>query len=295
MLPGAPTPQAPSAQLLSIGEVAERTGLSPATLRMWEARHDFPQPLRLASGHRRYELGTVDRVKAVLRRQAAGVRLEAAIAAIGGRPESAPSLYAALRDRHPELTPWVLRKSTLLALSHAIEDDYAARGQPALLFGAFQHQRHARAANARWEDLAAHARATFSMAVGPIEDRGNTRITHVPLAADSPMSREWSLVCDGTAAPVVLSAWELPGQGGTPDAARRFETVWTLDPAAVRGASQICASIALSAGNGEPVAVVHDLPACPDSDPLSLATASRLFARIIAYVENQASPQRVSG
>ena len=40
---------------LTIGELAERTGLSPTTLRMWEQRHGFPTPVRLPSGHRRYE------------------------------------------------------------------------------------------------------------------------------------------------------------------------------------------------------------------------------------------------
>lgn len=40
--------------LISIGTLAEATGLSPATLRVWEKRYGKPEPVRLPSGHRRY-------------------------------------------------------------------------------------------------------------------------------------------------------------------------------------------------------------------------------------------------
>jgi DNA-binding transcriptional MerR regulator len=41
-------------ELLSIGELAEATGLSPDTLRVWERRYGMPHSVRLPSGHRRY-------------------------------------------------------------------------------------------------------------------------------------------------------------------------------------------------------------------------------------------------
>lgn len=40
--------------LFSIGDVAEASGVSPDTLRMWERRYGRPVPVRLPSGHRRY-------------------------------------------------------------------------------------------------------------------------------------------------------------------------------------------------------------------------------------------------
>jgi len=40
---------------LSIGELAQRTGMPAATLRSWEDRYGFPRPPRLARGHRRYQ------------------------------------------------------------------------------------------------------------------------------------------------------------------------------------------------------------------------------------------------
>jgi DNA-binding transcriptional MerR regulator/methylmalonyl-CoA mutase cobalamin-binding subunit len=40
--------------LFSIGDVAEATGISPDTIRVWERRYGKPKPVRLPSGHRRY-------------------------------------------------------------------------------------------------------------------------------------------------------------------------------------------------------------------------------------------------
>ena len=40
--------------LISIGELAAKTGLSPERLRSWELRYGRPEPVRLDSGHRRY-------------------------------------------------------------------------------------------------------------------------------------------------------------------------------------------------------------------------------------------------
>ena len=48
-------PELPAeADLFSIGDVAEASGVSPDTLRMWERRYGRPVPVRLPSGHRRY-------------------------------------------------------------------------------------------------------------------------------------------------------------------------------------------------------------------------------------------------
>ena len=42
------------ANLHSIGDVAEATGISVDTVRVWERRYGKPKPVRLPSGHRRY-------------------------------------------------------------------------------------------------------------------------------------------------------------------------------------------------------------------------------------------------
>src|SRR3546814_8209088 len=152
--------------MLSIGELPDQTGLSPATLRMWETRHGFPEAKRQESGHRRYEHRTVDRVRAVLARQSVGVRLDAAIAELGAIAPATPSVHAELRRTHPDLVPLVLRKSSLIAVSHAIEDECTAQADRAVLFGAFQREQHLRGSMRRWEDLATTARAASVFTVG---------------------------------------------------------------------------------------------------------------------------------
>jgi len=40
--------------MLSIGQLAERTGVSVETLRAWERRYGVLRPVRSRGGHRRY-------------------------------------------------------------------------------------------------------------------------------------------------------------------------------------------------------------------------------------------------
>ena len=141
--------------VLTIGDLAERTGLSPATLRMWEQRHGFPEPQRLESGHRRYSEQDVEAVTAVVRHKDAGTRLELAIArAMAAAEPAAPSIYAHLRRRHPHLGVHRLRKSTLVALSWAIEDEFCSKADRASVWGAFQKEKYYRAAEERWVEIA---------------------------------------------------------------------------------------------------------------------------------------------
>jgi len=50
----APSPQAPDAEGLSIGDLAEACGIGESTLRAWERRYGRPKAQRRPSGHRRY-------------------------------------------------------------------------------------------------------------------------------------------------------------------------------------------------------------------------------------------------
>lgn len=59
---------------LSIGALSRATGISIHSLRMWERRYGAPASSRRASGHRRYSVEEVDRLRAVARALAAGFR-----------------------------------------------------------------------------------------------------------------------------------------------------------------------------------------------------------------------------
>lgn len=273
---------------LTIGDLARETGLTPPVLRAWESRHGFPRPARLESGHRRYSREQVALVRQVLRRKDAGIRLEVAIAEVLASTEpDRPSVFATLRRRHPQLAPSRLRKSTLLALSWALEDHCCALADSPVLFGAFQRQRYWEPAEARWTELARVARSTMVFAdfeaVADVDPGG--RPTRVPLGAAAPMRREWVVACDSPTHSACLSAWELPGQHGVPQKERLFEAMWTIDPHAVRDATRVCAAVAAEAAAPGAAALQYalaDEPSARFADPVG---ATALFNRVVEYVD----------
>ena len=106
--------------VLSIGEMAQRTGMSVAGLRNWESRYGIPDPKRGDGGRRRYRESDVRLVSDVIRRRDGGLSLGAAVrealdsAGAGGET----SIFAGLRRRHPHLGVHTLDKTMLLALNH---------------------------------------------------------------------------------------------------------------------------------------------------------------------------------
>lgn len=280
----------PAAGSLTIGDLAQRTGLTPAVLRMWETRHGFPEPRRLASGHRRYADADVELVRQVLRRRDSGIRLEIAIAeASASRAPTTPSIFAELRRLHPTLAVHRLRKSTLIALSWAIEDECCATADRPVLFGAFQRGDFYDSSAARWTELARVARSAVVFADrwdGNADDaEGPIRAT---LADDAPLRREWAVVCDALDSTACLSAWELPGQSQVPDRQRIFETLWTVDPVAVRDAARVAASVAADAGVLAAQPLLYELAEPPAPRITSPAGVTALFNRVVAYVDRLA-------
>lgn len=276
---------------LTIGDLARRTGVAVATLRMWESRHGFPRPQRLGSGHRRYAERDVELVRAVLRRRDGGARLEVAIAGVvlaeaaaAGGP-GAPSVFATMRRLHPGLQPQRLKKSTLLALSWAIEDECIARAERAMTFGAFQHEHYYRGSEERWTELARVARSTMVLAAFRAEPSPVDRTIFVDLPVDAPMRREWAVVCDAPDHPAMLTAWELPGQSSVPDGKRLFESVWTVEPRPVRDAARACAQVAQQLGHPEGGLLLYELAENPPPAPVELLRAASLLNRVVAYVD----------
>lgn len=232
--------------MLTISELAERTGVPQATLRSWESRYGFPRPVRLPRGHRRYAERDVVAVEEVLRHRAAGLAMEAAVRRATPTPAtSATSLYGELRRLHPNLTPQYLTKPSMVALSHALEDECCALAQRPLLFAGFQRGRFLRESYARWVELARTAEhaVVFADLADPAPIRPGLPL-EVAMPYDAPINREWFVVCDAPDRPACMVGWERPGQGAAPDSQRRFETLWSADPVVVRQAARICAGLA---------------------------------------------------
>jgi DICT domain-containing protein len=272
---------------LSIREIARETGVSEGTLRMWETRYGFPEPERLPSGHRRYSEDDILQVRQVARDRDAGFSMKAAIERareVASEPEL--SIFAGVRRRRPDLQPYLLPKRTLVGLSHAIEDECAARAERPVLFASFQRVRFWEQARPRWRELArtAHAALVFADFPEPRMPADELEPVELPVDRRDPLGREWSLICDAPDYAAFLAGWERPGQDGVADSDRRFETVWSVEPALVREAARIAAGLVERAAPSLLGRFVERLRQTPPPSGDELRLAGALTNRMVAYV-----------
>jgi DICT domain-containing protein len=289
----APVPDDAMTESLAIKDVAERTGIAAGTIRMWEQRYGFPTPERTPSGYRRYSDGDVEALRRVLAYRHRGLTVPAAIerARETGGPSDHPSIYAAVAAGDAGAAPQVLRKSTLVALSRAIEHETLAHAAAPVLFAAFQRDANYRQVEHRYRRLAGVADAAAVFADfpaglrtppgGPVE---------VPIPPEDALGNEWAVIVDAPGYAACLLAWEHPSASGPGegDMDRRYEALWTLDPRATRRASQIAARLVCrgDAAVGERFeALLRDRPLAVE-EPSPALTA--LTNRALAYVESAA-------
>ncbi len=230
---------------LTTAQLAERTGLSAGTLRMWENRHGFPDPSRLPGGHRRYAEADVEHVREVLRLRDQGLSLPAAIERVRTRrPAVAVSVFAGLRRRRPEVAPTVLPKPAVLALSRAIEDEYCARAADGVLIGSFQRERFYRQAQRRWRELARTADLAVALAdfATPRRSRGRARGG----AGRPPPCPRAGVGGDSSAPRASRRAWPRGSsrpRPRCPTPQRRFEVLWSFEPSVVADAVAVAAEL----------------------------------------------------
>lgn len=277
-------------QGLAIKEVAETTGIAAATIRMWEQRYDFPAPRRTESGYRRYSADDVETLRriAALRRRGLSVPAAIARARETGAETDRPSIYAAVAATEHGAHPQRLRKSTLVALSRAIEHEALARAAGPVLVGAFQHEPFYREVEPRYSAIARRADAAFVFADFDEVRHGAGHPTEIPIAPEDALGNEWAVIVDSPGYAACLLAWEIPGTtaaGGEDDMQRRFESLWTVDPVATRKAALVAARLAGRADHdyGERVGnLLADRPLATEA-PAPALTA--LTNRLVAYLE----------
>ncbi len=277
---------------LAIRQVAERTGIAAGTIRMWEQRYGFPDPQRTASGYRRYSDEDVEALRRVASYRRLGLSIPAAIERVrGAEPESEqPSIYGAVASIDEMARPQLLRKSTLVALSRAIEDEVLAQAAAPVLFAAFQHEGAYRQVEQRYRRLARHADAATVFASFDRVRREPRDAVEIPIDIDDAIGNEWAVVVDAPGYAACLLAWEHPTPYeplGPDDAKRRFEAIWTVHPRAVRRAAQVATRLT---SRVEPEygamleALLADRPLAMES-PSPALTA--LMNRAIAYLERR--------
>jgi MerR family transcriptional regulator, light-induced transcriptional regulator len=269
----------------SIGEVVELAGVPEGTLRMWERRHGFPRPARLASGHRRYSESDLEAVRKVVAQRAAGITLPIAIERASAPVQAAPALFPWLRRVHPQIESQLLSRAAMISLSEAIEQECIARAEHPIFLGCFQRERFYRRQEARWRELSRGAELACVFADfdavraprgGPIE---------IPLAPGSPLLREWAIVCDAPGCGVCLSGLQaLPARPHEAED-RRFELLWSVEPEVVRGAARVLAAIA-SRALGEPLEPFADRLDSPAAatGPQQLRLAAAITSRALSGI-----------
>ena len=272
---------------LTTAQLAERTGLSPGTLRMWENRHGFPDPSRLPGGHRRYSDADVEQVREVVRLRDQGLSLPAAIDRVRNRRAPvAASLFAGLRRRRPEVAPTLLPKPAVLALSRAIEDEYCAQAGGGVLIGAFQRERFYRRAERRWREMARTADLALALADFPGPAAPGDGPVEIPIGPRHALSREWAVLVSAEGVRACLAAWEQPCEAEVPDARRRFEVLWSFEPSVVADAMAVAAEL-LSPIDPDVAAEVRSAreAAAADLDPApALRYGGAVTHRMVGYL-----------
>lgn len=269
---------------LTIAEFAEQTGVSPATLRAWESRHGFPRPKRLGGGHRRYGTEDVSAVRAVLAEREAGSTLPAAITrARTATAEPASSCFAELRRAADPPATQVASKRTLIALSRAIEDECSAGAERGVLVGAFQKRRFYETAASRWRVLARGARMAVAFADFP-EPAIDERPARVPIAARTPLEREWVIAHLALRTSVLLVARERPGVMPS-DGERQFEVCWSAEPESVRELITAAARLADETAPAVARRLRREVDSLPRPGGMDVQFVSSLTTRMIGYLD----------
>jgi DICT domain-containing protein len=276
---------------LAIRDVAEQTGLTAGTIRIWEQRYGFPDPARTPSGYRIYtdeDVATLKRVVAFRRR---GLSVPAALerAREATEPTDRASIYGALLATDLPLRPQRLRKRTLLGLSRAIEDEAMARAAGPVIVGAFQRERNYRAVEHRYRRLASVADSVTVFADFPQVRVGDREPSELPVPLDAPLGHEWAVVVDAPGFAACLLAWETPESERDrerPDSRREFESLWTMDPIAVRHAAHVGAAIAGQASATVRARLERLLADRPLAMEAPAPGLTALTNRILGYLED---------
>lgn len=266
----------------SIGVLAARAGVTPGTLRTWENRFGFPSGERSASGHRRFTDADVDLVRRVLEVRDGGLPLQVAIDTVvrDRDVEGERSVFAAAAAAAPGVRPLRLGRRALIAASHAVEDECLARGDRAVVLGAFQLGHRYASSRHRWEELG--RTAAWAAVVADFDEETPPDLAASParcqLPEDSPLRREWAVVCLGDSYAALVAAWEVPSGDATP----AYEAVISTHRAAAVAAARVLTGVVRDAGGEVPASAARLVDAVRPAPATSSVDADRTWLRALA-------------
>jgi DICT domain-containing protein/signal transduction histidine kinase len=153
----------------------------------------------------------------------------------------ADSVLTELLGQHPTLRPHLYFKSSLTALSRAMEDLVLAGAEQPLVIATFQEERFYRQESHRYQRIAALSDRVYVMSV--METKPSPSNYHlIPLKPDNPMAQEWNLVVIGGQSAACLICQERQGEwsnSASLDSSQRFDGIWTFDRQVAIDAAQI--------------------------------------------------------
>jgi DNA-binding transcriptional MerR regulator len=267
----------------SIGVLAARAGVTPGVLRTWENRFGFPRGERSASGHRRFTDADVALVRQVLEVRDSGLPLQVAIDSVVRSQEAGEerSAFAAAAEAAGGVRPLRLHRRALIAASHAVEDECLARGGRSVVLGAFQLGHRYASSRHRWEEIG----RTAAWAAVVADFDGDADLDASParcqLPVDSPLRREWAVVCLSESYAALVAAWEVPTSQGPPT----YEAVISTHRGAATAAGRVLAGVVRAAGGDVPPAAARLLDAAAPLRTTSAVDADRTWLRALAELD----------
>ena len=149
-----------------------------------------------------------------------------------------PSILEDLLVALPDLRPQIYFKSSLTALSHAMEDQVLAGVDQPVVIASFQRERFYRQEAHRYLRIADRTEQVYVLAA-PETDFANRFDRYETIAFDQTdaLAKEWHLVVVGSQYAACLicrerQAYVAPGESPLhlpPDQSRRFEGIWTFE------------------------------------------------------------------
>ena len=146
-------------------------------------------------------------------------------------------LVAKLLKSFPDWRAQMYFKSSLTALSHAMEDRVLADSEAPLVIASFQKERFYRQEAHRYRRIAAKTDQVYVLAAPEADFKNSSDIYEtIAFTPEDSLSQEWHLIVIGHQYSCCLICSEKmgtqpsTGKGSAMDASRRFEGIWTFDP-----------------------------------------------------------------